>query len=123
MKAIANVTMIFLPGTFMASIFAMPFFEAQKEVKLHVNAEIWIYIVVTVPLTIFTLVSAYIWYHFSARSHRPLQDVDSEESRLNDIGEDQSEAVSCNSVPSPCKKSCAGGLPRDLTNDPSRIED
>jgi hypothetical protein len=84
MKAIANVTMVFLPGTFIASVFSMPFFGSQKGVRFFVSAKIWIYVAITIPLTIATL--AYIWYHFSARSHRPLQDVDAEESRLDIVG-------------------------------------
>ena len=87
MKAIANVTMVFLPGTFIASVFAMPFFGSQEGVSVFVSAKIWIYVAITVPLTIATLGSAYIWYHLSARSHRPLQDVDAEESPPNIIGD------------------------------------
>jgi DNA-directed RNA polymerase subunit RPC12/RpoP len=81
MKAIANVTMVFLPGTFMASVFAMPFFSSQKTVGFFVSGRIWIYVVITLPLTLATLACAWAWHHFSARSHRALQGDGNEESQ------------------------------------------
>lgn len=81
MKAIANVTMVFLPGTFMASVFAMPFFSAQQAMGFFVNTKIWIYVAITIPLTLLTLACAWFWYHVSARSHQPLHEDDAEGSQ------------------------------------------
>jgi hypothetical protein len=82
MKAIANVTMVFLPGTFLASVFAMPFFSSQKGISFFVNSKIWIYVAITIPLTIVTLVSAWLWRYYSTRSHHLVQEVDIEPGRL-----------------------------------------
>lgn len=53
MKTIAIVTMVFLPGTFVASFFAMPMlnWDAVAD-NLIVSRRFWIYWIVTVPLTI-----------------------------------------------------------------------
>jgi hypothetical protein len=81
MKAIAHVTMVFLPGTFLASVFAMPFFDLQNSTRFFVNKNFWIYVAITVPLTIATLALAWIWYHFSARSQQRPREVDFEENQ------------------------------------------
>ncbi|KAL2015765.1 hypothetical protein VTK56DRAFT_4856 [Thermocarpiscus australiensis] len=59
MMAIAVVTMFFLPGTFTASIFALPYFERSLEKKGL--SQFWTYWVVTIALTIITL-SAWTFY-------------------------------------------------------------
>ena len=87
MKAIANVTMVFLPGTFLASVFAMPFFSSQKAAGFFVSERIWIYVVITIPLTLATLACAWVWYHFSARSWQALQSEDGEESQPRPKGQ------------------------------------
>lgn len=53
MKTVAIVTMVFLPGTFVASFFAMPMlnWDAAAYDKI-VSRRFWIYWVVTVPLTV-----------------------------------------------------------------------
>jgi hypothetical protein len=53
MKTVAMVTMVFLPGTFVASFFAMPMLNWDAT-ALHeiVTPRFWIYWIVTVPLTI-----------------------------------------------------------------------
>lgn len=72
MKSIAVVTMLFLPGTFVSvsspatfpssqtnlwtqkTLFAMPFFHvgAEDEVKLVVDSQWWLYLAVTLPVTL-----------------------------------------------------------------------
>jgi hypothetical protein len=79
MKAIANVTMVFLSTTFMASVFAMPFFSSQKTMGFFVSERIWIYVVITIPLTLATLACAWVWYHFSARSRQAFRGKNGEE--------------------------------------------
>ncbi|KAF4953767.1 hypothetical protein FGADI_5760 [Fusarium gaditjirri] len=61
MRSIALVTMIFLPGTFFASIFSMGFFEWQgMNGTIVVSQSFWIYVVLAAGFTAFT-VGAW-WY-------------------------------------------------------------
>jgi hypothetical protein len=60
MKTVAMVTMAFLPGTFVASFFAMPMLNWDAKVYNEiVSPRFWIYWMVTVPLT--TAVFALWW--------------------------------------------------------------
>ncbi|KAF7507982.1 hypothetical protein GJ744_009879 [Endocarpon pusillum] len=47
MKTIAAVTISFLPGTFVASFFAMPLFEWDSDNSRVVSPQIWIYCIRT----------------------------------------------------------------------------
>ncbi|KAF5621123.1 uncharacterized protein FTJAE_11464 [Fusarium tjaetaba] len=61
MRSIALVTMIFLPGTFFASIFSMGFFEwKSNDGTISVSQSFWIYVVLAAGFTAFT-VGAW-WY-------------------------------------------------------------
>ncbi|KAL8894251.1 MAG: hypothetical protein Q9192_004482 [Flavoplaca navasiana] len=57
MKTIAALTMIFLPGTFVATLFGMVFFtvDTSSGSRFQVNPLWWIYLAVTIPLTIITI--------------------------------------------------------------------
>lgn len=60
MKAIAVITMTFLPATFISSVFSTPFFhfeQAQGEggESLAVSSQFWIYWAFAAPLSLFTL--------------------------------------------------------------------
>ncbi|KAI1862986.1 hypothetical protein JX265_009032 [Neoarthrinium moseri] len=61
MKAIAAVTMCFLPGTFVASFFAMPLFDWDAEQQVVTVRGFWLYWAVTVPLTLVTLAAWFLW--------------------------------------------------------------
>jgi Mg2+ and Co2+ transporter CorA len=63
MRGIAAVTMIFFPATFVATFFSMVFFHVGDEasVRLMVDRQIWMYPVVTVPLTIFIAAWYFAW--------------------------------------------------------------
>ena len=62
MKTLAAVTVAFLPGTFVASFFAMPLFEWDAVAEgIVVSKRFWIYWAVTVPLTCLTLVVWVLW--------------------------------------------------------------
>lgn len=52
MKTIAAITMIFLPGTFVSSVFGLPFFH---------DSDWWLYIVITLPLTVLVIVIWWVW--------------------------------------------------------------
>ncbi|KAH7194735.1 hypothetical protein DER44DRAFT_832157 [Fusarium oxysporum] len=56
MRSIALVTMIFLPGTFFASIFSMGFFEWKADDgSISVSQSFWIYVVLAAGFTAFTV--------------------------------------------------------------------
>ncbi|KAI4272203.1 MAG: hypothetical protein L6R35_006490 [Caloplaca aegaea] len=57
MKTIAALTMIFLPATFVATLFGMAFFIADPDSAsgFRVNSLWWIYLAVTIPLTMLTV--------------------------------------------------------------------
>ncbi|KAI0099094.1 hypothetical protein GGR51DRAFT_536693 [Nemania sp. FL0031] len=60
MRIIALVTMVFLPGTFFATIFSMTFFNLQAEdVESTVPSSLWVYIVFAVISTAVTLSTYY----------------------------------------------------------------
>lgn len=62
MRSIALLTMIFLPATFVASLFSMSFFEWNPENgQKMLSPYIWMYVVITLVLTGLTLV---LWYFF-----------------------------------------------------------
>lgn len=64
MKAIAAVTMFFLPGTFVASLFSMPIFRWNSDTGDQVvSHRIWAYWAVTIPLTLLTFGCFLLWDH------------------------------------------------------------
>jgi len=66
MKTLAIVTMLFLPGTFVASLFSMPLFDWSGNSNAIVGPNFRLYWAVTLPLT-FTTLLVYaiwsVWYH------------------------------------------------------------
>lgn len=80
MVTIAAITMVFLPGTFVAvseteqirnltnnqqPCFSISLFNWNGNGKTIVEIQFWIYWVVTVPLTIFIVVSCYLWFNYN----------------------------------------------------------
>ncbi|KAH8655074.1 hypothetical protein BGZ60DRAFT_385929 [Tricladium varicosporioides] len=69
MKIIAMLTTLFLPGTFIATFFAMPLFNWQELSIYHVtNQHFWVYWVVAGPLTLVTMILVISWAYWH-RSH------------------------------------------------------
>jgi Mg2+ and Co2+ transporter CorA len=63
MMTIAAITMVFLPGTFVASLFAMPLLDwTHADSNKIVQSGFWIYWAVTVPLTILTILLWLAWF-------------------------------------------------------------
>ncbi len=60
MKTLAVVTMVFLPGTFTASIFAMPLFDWDAQGNIA-KPRLYVYFAVTLPLTMVTFGIWLIW--------------------------------------------------------------
>ncbi|KAI2637426.1 hypothetical protein GGS21DRAFT_476911 [Xylaria nigripes] len=52
MKTLSLLGALFLPGTFLSSIFSMTFFNFKIPENTQVSTELWIYFVITIPLTI-----------------------------------------------------------------------
>jgi heme/copper-type cytochrome/quinol oxidase subunit 2 len=78
MRSIALVTMVFLPGTFLAAVFSMTFFDWSGEGgKTRVSSYLWIYITIT---AVFTLLTVGSWYFLvlHRRQHKMAQDTESE---------------------------------------------
>jgi Mg2+ and Co2+ transporter CorA len=72
MKAIAAVTMFFLPGTFAASLFAMPIFRWNASSGTDVvSHRIWVYWAVTIPLTLVTFGCFLLWDHLMNKPRPP----------------------------------------------------
>jgi hypothetical protein len=85
MKTLAAVTVVFLPSTFMASLFATPLFNWDAGPgETVVIARFWIYWAVTVPLTLVTIASWLLWTHRQALLHRE-QDLEARDELRRDI--------------------------------------
>lgn len=56
MKIIAALTMVFLPGTFLSSVFGMSSLK---------NARWWLYIAITIPLTVLVTGAWWGWLNYS----------------------------------------------------------
>jgi len=80
MRSIAIVTMVFLPGTFFATVFSMTFFNWFGTNGAVVSPYLWIYILFTVFFTLLTLGSW--WYFVSYRHSRPQKQTSEEEMPL-----------------------------------------
>ena len=78
MKTLAAVTVVFLPGTFVASLFSMTMFDWQDENNHVLTSKFWIYWAVTVPLTLATVAAWYVWINRKAsrESAREREDVE-----------------------------------------------
>ncbi|KAK8071834.1 hypothetical protein PG996_005182, partial [Apiospora saccharicola] len=66
MKTLTMLGAVFLPGTFLSSMFSMPFFEFH-DMSGPVSRSLWIYIVLTVPLTGLVVL---IWWWIDQRMAR-----------------------------------------------------
>jgi membrane protein implicated in regulation of membrane protease activity len=82
MRTLAIVTMIFLPGTFVAAVFSMPLFdwESNEHVLLPKFGIFW---AVTIPLTLVTLLIYWIWSSWYARrnEHQVQRDAEAAKER------------------------------------------
>ncbi|KAI0395288.1 hypothetical protein F5Y17DRAFT_465756 [Xylariaceae sp. FL0594] len=59
MKTLSLLGAVFLPGTFLSSVFSMTFFNFKVADGSEVSNELWIYFIITIPLTLL-IVGA--WY-------------------------------------------------------------
>ncbi|KAL7820183.1 hypothetical protein V8C44DRAFT_346877 [Trichoderma aethiopicum] len=74
MKIIALLTTFFLPGTFIATFFAMPLFDWSAPTLSRVtNRHFWVYWAVTGPLTLTTMAGVMVWALWHNRHVERLQ--------------------------------------------------
>ncbi|KAF4312785.1 hypothetical protein GTA08_BOTSDO11761 [Botryosphaeria dothidea] len=70
-RVVTLATLIYLPGSFVASLFGMNFFDFDDGMSsLRIAANSWIYLVVTVPLTLLTALA---WW-FAANGQKKKRD-------------------------------------------------
>ncbi|KAI8626140.1 hypothetical protein F5Y19DRAFT_447284 [Xylariaceae sp. FL1651] len=73
MRTIALVTMVFLPGTFFATLFSMTFFNWQASGGAPVVSPLfWIYVLCSVVATALTLL---VWYYYGTIRPKKLRDA------------------------------------------------
>ena len=60
MRTIAALTMVFLPGTFVSGIFGMVFFDAKEDGYI-VDPRWWLFLAITLPLTMATIGTWWLW--------------------------------------------------------------
>ncbi|KAI0481436.1 hypothetical protein F4859DRAFT_419704 [Xylaria cf. heliscus] len=78
MKTLSLLGAIFLPGTFLSSVFSMTFFNFKVAENSEVSQELWIYFVITIPLTL-AIVGA--WWTLDRRREKryAIEDLDIEQ--------------------------------------------
>ncbi|KAH7120810.1 hypothetical protein B0J11DRAFT_49313 [Dendryphion nanum] len=75
MRAIAFITMFFLPATFITSFFGMNFFNSRPEKPGFDGAWsfVWVYFVSAFPLTAMVLAAFFLWEHIGEKKERELE--------------------------------------------------
>jgi len=68
MKTLAAVTVVFLPGTFVAAVFSIRLFEWDMQTA-RVSRKLWVYVAVSVPLTLVTLTLWFAWMRLQTRKN------------------------------------------------------
>lgn len=73
MKTISALTMVFLPGTFVGTLFGMVFFSVTESGSsgIRVSPTWWLYLAITVPLTALVMILWFGWLRWSMRSKIP----------------------------------------------------
>ncbi|KAK4167923.1 hypothetical protein QBC43DRAFT_297175 [Cladorrhinum sp. PSN259] len=83
MKTLTLVGALFLPGTFLSSMFSMPFFDFSSDMNGPVSKRLWIYFVLLIPVTVIVLGA---WLVFDKRSKTVTdQDLEQAEYRMEDL--------------------------------------
>ncbi|OTA57626.1 hypothetical protein K449DRAFT_355104 [Hypoxylon sp. EC38] len=81
MRTISIMTMVFLPGTFFATVFSMQLFNwfPSGDNGIVVSHYLWIYVLITVVATLLTLGT---WYYFVVWRHRARKEAEEDEVHL-----------------------------------------
>ncbi|KAI4740191.1 hypothetical protein E4T50_09346, partial [Aureobasidium sp. EXF-12298] len=96
MKAIAYVTMTFLPATFVSALLGMNFFNfSPDEHQGHItySHDLWIYFVISVVFTLIMFVLYWIWQQFrkKARARSNIEDEDAAENAYSTVEKEHME--------------------------------
>lgn len=70
MKTLTLLGAIFLPGTYLASVFSMTFFDFASDADPVISPDLWVYFAMTIPLTGLIVGS---WIFFNQRRKRKLR--------------------------------------------------
>lgn len=70
-QLVSLASFIYLPATFVASLFGTNFFAFGASAELKLASNIWIYVVVTIPLTVLTIGC---WWLASRETRKKRQD-------------------------------------------------
>jgi len=62
MKTLALITLVFLPGAFIATLFSTNMISFSSK-----GQEVWIYIVIAVPLTLILVIAYILWLRMKPR--------------------------------------------------------
>ncbi|KAK6849481.1 hypothetical protein PG995_013314 [Apiospora arundinis] len=68
MKTIATLTLIFLPPTFISSVFSMSFFKFDTDTGWTMSSNFWVYWVWAIPMT---LITSALWYYWQQQQRAP----------------------------------------------------
>ncbi|KAG9693968.1 hypothetical protein KCU95_g6143, partial [Aureobasidium melanogenum] len=96
MKAIAYVTMTFLPATFVSALLGMNFFNfSPDEHQGHItySHDLWIYFVISIVFTLIMFVLYWIWQQFrkKARARSNIEDEDAAENAYSTVEKEHME--------------------------------
>ncbi|KAI1129864.1 hypothetical protein F5Y10DRAFT_143614 [Nemania abortiva] len=80
MKTLTFLGSLFLPGTFISSVFSMSFFDFSKDLKSSVSSNLWLYFVLMAPLTIFFVG---IWWRFDQARCKQVDEEGEDGEELN----------------------------------------
>lgn len=81
MKTISFVTLVFLPPTFISTIFSMSFFDYSVDSGWTVSSKFWVYWAFAVPITIVSLLLWNYWHKVFplVEARRPQDAIDSQD--------------------------------------------
>ncbi|KLU82099.1 hypothetical protein MAPG_01176 [Magnaporthiopsis poae ATCC 64411] len=77
MRSIALLTMVFLPGTFLASVFSMSFFDWKEGAS--VSSYIWIYFVIAIFMTLLVIGLWWYWIVYRPSKIHTWEEVEGED--------------------------------------------
>jgi len=85
-RVVTLVTLIYLPFSFMASVFGMNFFRMNNSNNVVISPEFWIYVVISIPITVVTMMCWRWWkWRQDAIREKAVSDAASTSSREKGI--------------------------------------
>lgn len=104
MKTLAFVTMLFLPGSFIAALFSTECFDwdgaKENSISVPETPQFKLYWAITVPLTLMTFISYFAWLRFSSWQRHKQRDDNEGLNRQPDHGDDKlAESIQSQSRP------------------------